>query len=155
MENQDAPEVIKLQWAKGDKFGTVETVASKDDEWTYFESGGRINSGLITEFMVDVSNGQPLDLQIETKNPPKNLNKESVKSPVISLLNSSKKLEEQELTINIQVNIPKPELFNILYDSFEEAAVEDLIKFVKSQYDQNTIDKAISNSIYKHFKINQ
>ena len=49
-----------LQWIKGDKIGDVETVIGIDNEWTMFESGGRIYTELINEFLSPVQ-GEPLD----------------------------------------------------------------------------------------------
>ncbi len=49
-----------LQWIKGEKMGDVETVKGIDNEWTMFESGGRIYTELINEFLSPVQ-GEPLD----------------------------------------------------------------------------------------------
>ena len=40
-----------LQWIKGEKMGNIETVKGIDNEWTMFESGGRIYTELINELI--------------------------------------------------------------------------------------------------------
>jgi len=61
MENTEEK---KLQWIKGDKLGNVEIVKGVDNEWTIFNSGGRIATNLLSEFLEPLD-GEPLDF-----NPP-------------------------------------------------------------------------------------
>ena len=42
----------QYQWIKGDRIGNIEIFAQTKDEWIYFQSGKRINSELLNEFMI-------------------------------------------------------------------------------------------------------
>ena len=66
----------KLQWIKGDKIGSVEVIKTTEDGWTIFESGGRISTSLISEFLEPLD-GDPLDF-----NPP---SPASIKAAILRL----------------------------------------------------------------------
>lgn len=46
----------RLQWLKGDYKGTVENISKTEDSWTYFQSGRRIKTELIDEYMIPLNN---------------------------------------------------------------------------------------------------
>ncbi len=58
----------KYQWIKGDKTGIVEQYSSHDNEWVYFIGGGRINSEIMPEYMLQVDADTPIDFSISLKN---------------------------------------------------------------------------------------
>ena len=55
-ENKNKKEVVKYQWVKGERFGSIVIKAEnqKDDKWLYFEDGSRINPELVDEFLLKI-----------------------------------------------------------------------------------------------------
>tara|TARA_B100000900_G_scaffold402153_1_gene407690 strand:- start:1756 stop:2226 length:471 start_codon:yes stop_codon:yes gene_type:complete len=152
-------EKVKLQWVKGDKAGTVEIVEGTDGQWTIFEGGGRIATNLISEFMLDTSISGVIDssdLNLEPQNQPIPVNEKEVKpaqkSPIRSLLDSSKNLAYSNLEFNIAVQIPTASLYSVLLDSFGDDSIDEIHSFVIDQVDQEVFKKALVEAIENLFK---
>jgi len=152
-------EPIKLQWIKGDKIGNVETVKGSDSEWTLFESGARISSSLINEFMIPIGSNDPiLDFDSAVSNvtntsrkrEQQNLSKPHIeKNPVRMLFDKQKNADEVTLSLSLNITVPKKEIFNIISVSFEEEEViKELRSFIEDQIKEDLVKESIKNSIH-------
>jgi hypothetical protein len=140
-----------LQWIKGDKTGAVETISAVDNEWIIFQSGGRISSELIYEFMVDVQEGvldfsiQPEERQSLQQN---NQQRNERDSALMTLLKKMSKTEEHVLQINIPIKIPTLGMYHVLNDTFEESEVhEEIKKYVLDQINDKEIKQSVTSSV--------
>lgn len=140
-----------LQWIKGDKAGSVETILSIDNEWVIFQSGGRISSELIHEFMVDTQEGvldfsiqQPERQQLQQQQQP---NVIELDSALMTLLKKMTKTEEHVLHIRIPIKIPTIGMYNVLNDTFEDTEVnEEIKKYVLNQINDKEIKQCVALS---------
>lgn len=148
-------ETIRLQWIKGDKIGNVETVETEDGEWTLFESGGRINSSLINEFMIPVGEDE-LDFDPPTPALQKaaSMYKERVKpepkqiSPIRTLLDKQKKLNKHKISVSLPINIISSEMYDLLSNSFgEDEVTQELLSFIEDQIKTENVIELIQESI--------
>ena len=152
MENTE--EVI-LQWIKGDKFGSVETIKSTEGEWTTFEGGGRIATNLLSEFLEPL-NGEPLDFNPPTpaltkaaevykeKLPPK----KETSSPIRTLFDKQKKNDKVKLNLTFPIEVPKKAIYEIISSSFDLDEVNDeLESFIKDQINDDLIYDSLFDSI--------
>ncbi len=160
MENT---EEVKLQWIKGDKFGTVETVKGIDNEWTLFNSGGRIATNLIPEFLEPV-NGEPLDFN--NASPTKSVLKKAAKvykekvptqeatsSPIRTLFDKQKKNDKIKLNLTFPIEVPKKAIYEIISSSFDADEVNDeLESFIKNQISDDLILDSLFDSITELIK---
>lgn len=136
----------KYQWIKGDKVGSVEQYASHDNDWVYFLGGGRISSGLIQEYMMQVSSDTPLDLSITKSEPvarPVQPVKTEVKkkeefNPVKSLLKQAAK-NKQQFSYRFDIDIPKQQVYTLIQDSFETDIDELLVDMIMSDINKNEL----------------
>ncbi len=153
MNNNTILPGVMLQWTKGDKIGNVEKIASHDSEWTMFQSGSKIATSLINEFMIPIE-GEPLDfrtsqvLEKDSKgpigptgsigvtgygpssnlieNPPGIMDipeKMQKNSPIKTLFNKLKKTDVVNLNLTFEVKIPTVDVFDIISTSFDENEV--------------------------------
>ena len=153
---------VKLQWVKGDKFGSVETIKGIDGEWTLFESGGRISTNLISEFL-EVVNGQPLDFGSPTPVvekdghhiaseivPPQKTNDQS---PIRTLFDKQKKNDKVKLNLIFPIEVPKEDIYEIISSSFDTDEVnEELESFIKNQISEDLILDSLFDSIKELIK---
>lgn len=159
--NIEKPEVL-LQWIKGDKIGNVERIANQDGEWTVFQSGARIASELLNEFLIPIE-GEPLDLNIQPEilgltgsNGPgphpigvQGSAKPVRENPIKTLFNKQKKTDQVNLEFSIPVSVPLPDIFNIISMSFdEEEVLRELDSFITNQVNIETLKSALQDSIH-------
>lgn len=156
MENTEQE---KLQWIKGDKIGKVETVSGTESEWTTFESGSRIATALIGEFLTPVI-GEPLDFE---EAPPLNKNlvaaatkyKEVVKtsSPIRTLFDKQKKNDKIKLTLSFPIEVPKEAIYEIISSSFDIDEVNtELESYIKDQLSGDIVKDNLLESITQLIK---
>lgn len=157
MENT---EEVKLQWIKGDKFGTVETIKGTDNEWTLFNSGGRIATNLIPEFLEPV-NGEPLDFDPPTPALKKAAEvykqkvptQEVISSPIRTLFDKQKKNDKIKLNLTFPIEVPKKAIYEIISSSFDSEEVNDeLESFIKDQISEDLILDSLFDSIKELIK---
>ena len=158
MENTEEK---KLQWIKGDKFGTVEIVKSVDGEWTLFNSGRRIATNLISEFLEPVSN-EPLDFSQPTPVLEKNkhhINKgivaqqKETTSPIRILFDKQKKNDKVKLNLTFPIEVPKKAIYEIISSSFDyEEVNSELESFIKNQISEDLILDSLFDSIKELIK---
>lgn len=157
MENTEQE---KLQWIKGDKIGTVEVITGTDGQWTKFESGGRIDTSLISEFLSPID-GEPLDF-----NPPtptlqkaaetykeKVTNSLPTPSPIRTLFDKQKKNDKIKLNLTFPIEVPKKAIYEIISSSFDSEEVNDeLESFIKDQISEDLILDSLFDSIKELIK---
>lgn len=149
-----APEKKRqLQWVKGDKIGTVETIVSDDGQWLQFASGGRISKAILAEFMLDITEGalssDELNLNAQA-HAPSNTTKSTIKpeqvhkpkSPVLVLLERSSQQDEIEVTVTIRVKSPTGPLMNVLRDSFGAEADQEVEDYMMGQVNADELTQA-------------
>lgn len=148
-------EPIKLQWIKGDKIGNVEIIKGTDNEWTLFESGARISSSLINEFMIPIGSNDPMldfssaispPVEVSTKQQSKT---RQDKSPIRILFDKQKNADVISLTLSLDITVPKKNVFDIMSVSFEEEEViNELRAFIADQIKDDRVKEAIKDSVY-------
>ncbi len=145
-----------LQWIKGDNTGTIETIIEEDAGWIKFQSGRRINSSLVSEFMIDATQGalDPNDLQlavnsVASQNPIRHKPKgDATENPIETLIKKSSKVYQDQISISITLTLPTSELVSFISDSFgEEEAMVCVKKYINDQVYIDNVKVAISKSI--------
>ena len=157
MENTEEK---KLQWIKGDKLGNVEIVKGVDNEWTIFNSGGRIATNLLSEFLEPLD-GEPLDFNPPTpastkaakvykeKLPPQ----KETSSPIRTLFDKQKKNDKVKLNLTFPIEVPKKAIYEIISSSFDSEEVNDeLESFIKNQISEDLILDSLFDSIKELIK---
>jgi hypothetical protein len=153
------------QWIKGDLIGDVVTFKDTDDSYINFNEGGRIAIALRDEFLQSldpdiagefikpiltndplnssiksVQNGTP-KTQIE---PPPSV----VKSPIRILFDKQKKNNKIKLILEFPVNIPQPEMYELMSTSFDIDEVNsELTDFILDQLSTTDITECLNQSI--------
>lgn len=160
-----------FQWIKGDDAGTTERfknlTLNGELSFIEFQSGRRVNSELLDEFMLMLPaqpepiqqqvqhNPQPVHIPSEPKNSTvtsiiyddsKNVQNDS---PIYKLLKKQKK-NMVEVSIKIKLNLPPKDLYTVLSGSFEDAEKE-IIDFVLDGVDIENIKASLSDSIRKSY----
>lgn len=152
MENTEQE---KLQWIKGDKIGTVEIITGTDGQWTKFESGGRIDTSLISEFLSPID-GEPLDFDPPTPTLQKAAEtyKEKVtnplptSSPIRTLFDKQKKNDKIKLSLSFPIEVPKKGIYEIISSSFDLDEVNDeLESFIVDQISDSFVKDSLVQSI--------
>ena len=147
-----------FQWIKGDHLGLIEKVSSKEDDmWVYFESGRRINKSIANEFLVSADDDSviPFDPieqvlpQIEVK---QKLKRElsPIDSVVVSLKDVS--LLKQNVEVKIEISVPKPEVYNLLQESFGEEIFESIFQGVLDKLSVENLKEQLEKSLDKKLK---
>jgi hypothetical protein len=150
-----------LQWSKGEKIGTVETIDSQESEWTLFKSGARIATDLINEFMIPIDS-EPLDFA--QVNPvladvpvPNTILADTLlpthdtiinKNPIRTLFNKQKKTDTIDLVLTFPISAPTSDIFDIINSTFDEAEVMDeLTAFIMDQINVESIQTKLIDEI--------
>jgi hypothetical protein len=171
MDNSTSIQELSLQWIKGDKIGNIEKVSSQDNEWTIFQSGSRIATGLIHEFMIPIEDEplnfdptQPaLDGPRGTTGPgphPTGITVEQQKdNPIKTLFNKQKKTDKVDLKLTFSINVPAKDIFDIISMTFDEdEVIAELDSFISNQIDsgilKDTLRTSIEELISNRYKLN-
>ena len=151
------------QWIKGDDIGMDEKykdiVLNGDATFIVFESGKRINSELLSEYVIMLP-AQPVhSAPVNYPKPNEQTTVTSIiyedpkiqqnDSPIYKLLKKQKK-NMVDVSINIKLNLPSKDLYNVLSGSFEDAERE-IIDFVLDGVDINDIKASLADSIEKSY----
>jgi predicted transcriptional regulator len=147
----------KYQWIKGEKSGKIETYASHDLEWVYFQGGSRIGVNVMPEFMIQVDANSAFNLEITKQ--PKDFPIKQVQrpqeviqkpredfNPVKTLIKQAAK-EKLTCKYEFEIQIPKTNVYNLIKDSFESDIDKDIIDIVMSSIDKNQLYKNIQEQI--------
>ena len=148
------------KWTKGDNDGEICEYENlfKDPTtgiiWINFKGGSRINYLLLNDFMLQVEPSAIKQGAIEqvANMPMKNVmlsdNKAKVTlpdNPIVSLL-QKQKANWVEVGINLKLNLPTKNLYNVLTSSFEDAE-EEIIEFVVRDLDIELIKDSLRINI--------
>lgn len=131
------------EWVKGDYVGIIEKVTSEVNEnnieWINFESGRRINKNLFVEFLLISETGKTsIDIRstppaFKTESTPpafktEEKREEKRESAISILLKSQRKKRKETLKIEFELELPPPEILNIMYDSFGDDLITEIYK---------------------------
>lgn len=160
---------ITLQWIKGDKIGNIEKISKQDGEWTVFESGSRIATDLINEFMLPIE-GALFDLNppselIGSNNPSPRTTEVQVsakpikENPIKTLFDKQRKTDKIDLKLTFSINVPAKDIFDIISMTFDEdEVVAELDSFISNQINpdilKDTLRTSIEELIKKRYKSN-
>jgi hypothetical protein len=156
-----------FQWIKGDDMGMDEKykgiVLNDDISFIEFQSGKRMNTELLNEYMIMLpaqpvqsapinhaptqvrSNDQTTVTSIIYDNSKNSQND----SPIYKLLKKQKK-NMVDVSIKIKLNLPPKDLYTVLSGSFEDAERE-IIDFVLDGVDIEDIKSSLADSIKKSY----
>jgi hypothetical protein len=148
------------KWTKGDNDGEICEYEDlyKDPTtgiiWINFKGGSRINYLLLNDFMLQIEPSAVKEEAIEqlANLPMRNVmlsdNKSKVTlpdNPIVSLLQKQKP-NWVEVGINLKLNLPTKNLYNVLTSSFEDAE-EEIIEFVVRDLDIELIKDSLRINI--------
>ena len=148
------------KWTKGDNDGEICEYEDlfKDPTsgiiWINFKGGSRINYLLLNDFMLQIEPSAVKEGAIEqlASLPMRNVmlsdNKAKVTlpdNPIVSLLQKQKP-NWVEVGINLKLNLPTKNLYNVLTSSFEDAE-EEIIEFVVRDLDIELIKDSLRINI--------
>ena len=158
LDKELSPFVYK--WTKGDNDGEICEYENlfKDPTtgiiWINFKGGSRINYLLMNDFMLQVEPSAIKQGAIEqvANIPMRNVMLSDSKSkvtlpdnPIVSLL-QKQKANWVEVGINLKLNLPTKNLYNVLTSSFEDAE-EEIIEFVVRDLDIELIKDSLRINI--------
>lgn len=161
--NVDTQEIF-LQWIKGDKIGNVEKIETQDGEWITFQSGSRIATELLNEFLIPIE-GEPLDFKpinpdltvpgenaLTFTSPQRTVKDDriftKVDNPIKTLFDKQKKTDTVNLDFSIPINVPHKDIFNIINMSFDEDEVlKELNSFISNQVSIDHIKDTLKQAI--------
>ena len=159
------------KWTKGDNDGQVCEYENlfKDPTsgiiWINFKGGTRINYDLINDYMMQVDpssvvsqtpllpdntlQSSPIRNVMVSDNQPKN---KVADNPIVSLLQKQKP-NWVEVSINLKLNLPTKNLYNVLSSSFDDAE-DEIIEFVVRDLDIEVIKDSLRINIKDIYKGN-
>ncbi len=157
----EASEVKKFQWIKGDNFGNVVEVSHEDNEFYYFTNGSQIYKSVHREFLMQVQGTElPLPAANEAhvinkatsipasiisqsieQTPPTPQKSESRETPLEKLILKLSQKNVESINVKLGINIPKKEVVEMLIDNSDESRDEILESITKMAVAQITIDK--------------
>ncbi len=155
------------KWTKGDNAGNVCEYESifKDPTtgivWINFKGGTRINYSLVNEYMMQIDSSSivqsapVIEHQVPVKNVMLSEGKTKIKvsdNPIVSLLEKQKP-NWVEVGINLKLNFPTKNLYNVLNSSFEDAE-DEIIEFVVRDLDIEIIKESLRINIKDIYKSN-
>jgi hypothetical protein len=155
------------KWTKGDNTGTVCEYESvfKDPTtgilWINFKGGTRINYSILNEYMMQIDSSSIVHNEPVSHNnlPVRNVmlseskaKVPNLENPMVSLLQKQKP-NWVEVGINLKLNLPTKNLYNVLTTSFEDAE-EEIIEFVVRDLDIELIKESLRINIKDIYKSN-
>ena len=155
------------KWTKGDNAGTVCEYESvfKDPTsgilWINFKGGTRINYSILNEYMMQIDSSSIVHNEPVSHNnlPVRNVmlseskaKVPNLENPIVSLLQKQKP-NWVEVGINLKLNLPAKNLYNVLTTSFEDAE-EEIIEFVVRDLDIELIKESLRINIKDIYKSN-
>jgi hypothetical protein len=160
MQTTEKKDIVKYQWKKGDNFGKVVEVESKDSEFTYFKNGSKIFTNVLPEFLDLVTDeglpfpGAELIGTTPKKAPVKEVEKKvEVKessSPLGQLIKTLSAKNVESFQLSVGINLPKKEIFNMLVENSEEEKdqiLEEISKSAVSQIEINNLQEFLNEQI--------
>lgn len=169
-------ETKRYQWKKGENFGKIVEVKTTDMDFIYFTDGSRIFKNISNEFLEEVKDGRvPLPgaeqaaaklngevvstessiIQPETQTTSVNtanavINQPEVKEPTVMGKMIMKMSKKNLVTVPIQINlnIPTPELYAVLSGGMEtEDLNEEIMEVALSQIEMDKLQDYIKANV--------
>jgi hypothetical protein len=165
-------ELQKYQWVKSERTTEVVQVAEEqpDANWLYFTDGTRINPSLISEFLMEVPASTKIGgfIDVETKplqtGPIQNegnvvatnssdtivTQQEPVKEPTVmgKMIMKMSKKNVVNVPVQININIPTPQLHAMLSEGMEDADLnEEIIEVALQQIEINKLKEYITANV--------
>ncbi len=151
---QETTQETKIfQWKKGENFGKVVEVEKEDSEFYVFTDGSRIFKNMVEEFMEEVNDVNDLPLppttiislpskdkkdkkvQDSKQTVVQNVVQESFtpveKSPLENLIIKLSSKNVETLNLNLGINLPKKEVFDMLLENSDESK-DEMIKTIST-----------------------
>lgn len=162
---------IKGEWMGSlEEYGDVESDESTGMTFLLFKSGKRINLDLLDEYLEKYIGHPPSDIHTVVEDysvsnnhlritEGKNGNSHSKnqvssaeikESPIYSLLKKQKS-NWVEVSLNLKLNLPPKNLYQVLVGSFEDADSE-IIDFVTEGIDMDDVRSALADSIASYYE---
>tara|TARA_R110000772_G_scaffold108384_3_gene211286 strand:- start:2646 stop:3188 length:543 start_codon:yes stop_codon:yes gene_type:complete len=163
-ENKNKKEVVKYQWVKGERFGSIVIKAEnqKDDKWLYFEDGSRINPELVDEFLLKIERpNQIFDVSqvginpTATPTPTVTETPTPIDEPTImgKLIMKMSKKNVVNVPVQININIPTGDLYNMLSGGMEEEDLnEEILAVALQQIEINNLQAYIKENVSQFLK---
>ena len=157
-----------FQWAKGENQGKLEIYSTNDGEFMEFESGRRCNQSLIGDFILEINEDSdvlvfedPLAKVVKPKPVVKpgevaaKVIKETLKSPLIHLLDKTKK-RKTKINLRLDISLPSKAFLNVMEENFEEDVIEVLAEYVVNDIEDHKkyLEDAVKRSILEWYKYN-
>lgn len=152
----------QYQWKKGDNFGEVVDVLSEEGEFVNFTNGTRIFKSVLSEFLEPVIDGNiPFPAPIQVGSSSNKSNVQQTPQPVVQeptqtkepsimgkmILKMSKK-NVVNIPIQINLNIPTPQLYGMLGEGMEEQDLnEEITGVALSQIEMDKLQEYIKSSV--------
>lgn len=160
MQTTEEKDIVKYQWKKGDNFGKVVEVESKDSEFTHFKDGSKIFNNVLPEFLeIVTAEGLPFPgaESIGSKpraTPVKEIEKKvevkETSSPLGQLIKTLSAKNVESFQLSVGINLPKKEIFNMLVENSEEEKeqiLEEISKSAVSQIEINNLQEFLNEQI--------
>ncbi len=154
---QNKPRIF--QWIKGDQIGNQEIfkeeVVDNGITWLYFLSGKRVNIEFLHEFLLEVKEGEILNIVEEDRSQVKEIPlfaPVKTKSPVRQLLEKQTDLESLTLTHIFEFKIPKQSIFQILQNSFGDEFNAELTSMLKETINLKELETLLQSQIENKIK---
>ncbi len=153
-----------FQWIKTERVGQVthlkDVVELDGVIYVEFTNDSRVNYDLMPEYVLSQQYGdEPIDMELSPKVSAKvsangtNQGHKKPDSPIHALL---KKQKENRVSIEIQVdlNVPSPELYAVLSQSFDNAE-DEIVSYALLDLNMEVVRKAVGGAIKKYYGIEE
>jgi uncharacterized membrane protein YheB (UPF0754 family) len=163
MQTTEEKDIVKYQWKKGDNFGKVVEVESKDSEFTHFTDGSKIFNNVLPEFLELITteglpfpgadligNNKPKAKEAPIKEIEKKVEVKETNSPLGQLIKTLSAKNVESFQLSVGINLPKKEIFNMLVENSEEEKeqiLEEISKSAVSQIEINNLQEFLNEQI--------
>lgn len=173
MENnsvETTQDIKRFQWKKGEYFGKVVELKDEDSEFYIFDDGSRIFKSIASEFLEEVFDlnqlpfpptnvlpvGEPKNKKEDKPQPNVQVEvqpKKSVvaeKSPLENLIIKLSSKNIETLNLNLGINLPKKEVFDMLLENSDESKdemVKTISQVVTSQIQIDKLQSYINDQV--------
>ena len=158
---------VMYQWIKGDNFGKVVTVAENqpEPEFLYFEDGSRIKKEFVQEYLMKVANEKEV-LKVSDPETPQTNSVQNEVAPVTANTTNTVEDVQPEPTVmgkmimkmskknvvnvplQININIPTPELYAMMSGGMEEEDLnEEIMAVALQQIEINNLSEYLKENI--------
>lgn len=148
----------RYQWVKSELAGTVvrysDVLADGDGAWLIFGDGSRVNVDLIGDYVIPLEGGEALDLSLDEPAKARirgvQAAKPAAQSPVQALL-VKQKPNLIVMDIGVNLNLPTPQLYKLLSESFDNVE-DEVIDFVMTSVNVEAIQGAVRDAVREFYK---